>query len=207
MRYRRVPDETIKRLPIYLRALVRAAAQGRDQISSRELAEFLCVNPWQIRKDFSFFGGFGKPGVGYDIPQLTKQIRKILRLGAVNRAALVGIGNLGSALLSYPGFVMYGFEIAAVFDSDPVKTGKQVNGVKIEDLSQLKRLKKRKIRLGIMAVPRDAAQETADALVKAGIKGILNFAPCHLQVPRRVKVITMDFAMGLARLPYYMPPG
>ena len=207
MRYRRVPDETIKRLPIYLRALLRAAAQGRNQISSRELAEYLSVNPWQIRKDLSFFGGFGKPGVGYDIPQLTKHITKILRLDVVNRAALVGIGNLGSAVLAYPGFAMYGFEIAAAFDSDPVKIGKKINGVKIEGLSKLERLKDRKISLGIIAVPREVAQETADALVKAGVRGILNFTPRHLTVPRKVKVITIDFVMGLARLPYYMPAG
>jgi len=169
------------------------------------LAEYLRLNPWQIRKDFSFFGGFGKRGVGYDIQQLTRQIKKILRLDVVNRAALVGIGNLGSAVLAYPGFGMYGFEIAAAFDSDPVKVGKEVNGVKIEGVSKLRRLKARNITLGIIAVPRQAAQETADALVKAGVKGILNFAPCHITVPKRVKVITIDFVMDLARLPYYIP--
>jgi len=205
MRYHRVPDETIKRLPIYLRGLLLAAEEGRKRISSQQLAEYLRLNPWQIRKDFSFFGGFGKRGVGYDIQQLTRQIKKILRLDVVNRAALVGIGNLGSAVLAYPGFGMYGFEIAAAFDSDPVKVGKEVNGVKIEGVSKLRRLKARNITLGIIAVPRQAAQETADALVKAGVKGILNFAPCHITVPKRVKVITIDFVMDLARLPYYIP--
>ena len=205
MRYHRVPDETIKRLPIYLRGLLLAAEEGRKRISSQQLAEYLRLNPWQIRKDFSFFGGFGKRGVGYDIQQLTRQIKKILRLDVVNRAALVGIGNLGSAVLAYPGFGMYGFEIAAAFDSDPVKVSKEVNGVKIEDVSKLRRLKARNITLGIIAVPRQAAQETADALVKAGVKGILNFAPCHITVPKRVKVITIDFVMDLARLPYYIP--
>jgi len=205
MRYHRVPDETIKRLPIYLRGLLLAAEEGRKRISSQQLAEYLRVNPWQIRKDFSFFGGFGKRGVGYDIQQLTRQIKKILRLDVVNRAALVGIGNLGSAVLAYPGFGMYGFEIAAAFDSDPVKVSKEVNGVKIEDVSKLRRLRARNIALGIIAVPRQAAQETADALVKAGVKGILNFAPCHITVPKRVKVITIDFVMDLARLPYYIP--
>ncbi len=205
MRYRKIPDETIRRLPIYLRGLLFCSEQGRQNISSDTLADLLGTNAWQVRKDFSCFGGFGTPGVGYAIKKLTKEINKILRLDVGHRAALVGVGNLGSAVLAYPGFKTYSFDIAAAFDVDPRKIGRKVNNVIIEDVENISALKKRNIDLGIIAVPRTAAQEIADTLVEAGIKGILNFSPCYIVVPRKVKVITIDIAMDLARLPYYMP--
>ena len=205
MRYHKIPDETVRRLPIYLRGLLLSSEQGQQSISSRNLADFLGVNPWQIRKDFSYFGDFGTRGVGYKIEKLIKQIKKILKLDVVHKAALVGVGNLSSAVLAYPGFKTYGFDIAAAFDTDSEKIGRKIKGITIEDASNLKTLKKRKIEIGIIAVPRDAAQQTADALVKAGVKGILNFSPCYMTVPKKVKVITIDIAMDLARLPYYMP--
>ncbi len=118
---------------------------------------------------------------------------------------MVGVGTLGSVVLAYPGFRIYGFDIVAAFDTDPKKIGRKVKNITIEDVSNLQTLKGRKINLAIIAVPRDAAQQTADALVKAGVKGILNFSPCYITVPRKVKVITIDIAMDLARLPYYMP--
>jgi redox-sensing transcriptional repressor len=169
------------------------------------LAEFLGFNPWQIRKDFSYFGGFGTRGIGYDVEKLIKQIKKILRIDIVHRAALVGVGNLGSAVLAYPGFEMYGFDIVAAFDSASEKIGRKVINIVIEDVSNLWTLKRRKIDLAIITVPQQAAQKIADALAKAGIKGILNFSPCRITVPKKVKVITIDIAMDLARLPYYMP--
>ncbi len=181
--------------------------QGQQSVSSRNLAGCLGINPSQIRKDFSYFGDFGTPGVGYNIEKLVKQINKILKLRVVRRAALVGVGNLGSAVLAYPGFGIYGFDIAAAFDINPKKIGRKIKNITIEDVSNLRTLKKRKINLAIITVPRDAAQQTADALVKAGVKGILNFSPHHIIVPKNVKVITIDIAMDLARLPYYMPAG
>jgi redox-sensing transcriptional repressor len=205
MRYRKIPGETIRRLPIYLRGLLFSSEQGLESISSQDLADFVGANPWQIRKDFSYFGEFGIPGVGYDIENLTREIKKILKLNVVQKAALVGAGNLGSAVLAYTGFKVYGFDIAAAFDTDPKKVGKKIKNIVVEDAANLWTLSKRKIKLAIIAVPRDAAQKTADALVKAGIKGILNFSPCHIAAPRKVKVITIDIAMDLARLPYYMP--
>jgi len=205
MRYHRIPDETIRRLPVYLRGLLSSAEQGHERISSKDLAEFLGVNPWQVRKDFSYFGGFGTRGVGYEVDNLARQIKKILRLDIVKRAALVGVGNLGSAVLAYSGFRMYGLEIAAAFDINPKRIGRKINDVRIEDASKLQTLKRRKIELAIIAVPRDDAQKTADSLVKAGVRGILNFSPCYISVPKKVKVITIDIAMDLARLPYYMP--
>jgi len=203
MKYHRIPDETVRRLPVYLRGLLFLSDQ-KQNISSRNLADFISVNDSQIRKDFSYFGAFGTPGVGYDIRKLIKQIKKMLNLSVSHKAALVGVGNLGSAILAYPGFRMYGFDIAAAFDNDPKKIGREINNVRIEDISSLRTLKRRKISLAIIAVPRDAAQQTADALVKAGVKGILNFSPLRITAPKKVKVITIDIAMELARLPYYI---
>ena len=205
MRYHKIPDETIRRLPVYLRGLLFLSEAGHQSVSSRGLADFLGVNPAQIRKDFSYFGDFGTRGVGYKVENLAKQIKKILKLDTVHKAAIVGVGNLGSVVLAYQGFKIYGFEIAAAFDTDTRKIGKKVNNIAIEDVSNLRTLKKRKINIGIITVPRGAAQETAGALVKAGAKGILNFSPCYITVPKKVKVITIDIAMDLARLPYYMP--
>jgi redox-sensing transcriptional repressor len=205
MRFHKIPDETVRRLPVYLRGLMVSADQGREHISSQALADLVGVDAWQIRKDLSYFGDFGTPGVGYPIEKLARGIKKTLRLDTIRRAALVGVGDLGSALLAYPGFRMYGLDIVAAFDADPAKVGRAVNGIAVEDAAQVGTLRQRDISLAIVAVPREAAQETVDKLVAAGVKGILNFAPCKLVVPRRVKVITLDIAMELARLPYYMP--
>lgn len=205
MRYSRIPEETIRRLPIYLRGLLLTSEQGQKSISSRKLADFVGVNPWQIRKDFSYFGDFGTRGVGYNVGKLTKQIKRILKLDVAQKAALVGVGNLGSAILAYPGFGIYGLNIDAAFDVNPKKIGRKIKNITIENVSKLWTLKKRKIKLAVMAVPRQTAQETADALVKAGVKGILNFSPCHIAVPKKVKVITIDIGIDMACLPYYMP--
>lgn len=205
MRYRRIPDETVRRLPVYLQGLLFTSEQGLENISSQNLGDLVGVNAWQIRKDFSYFGELGTRGVGYSVKKLTSQIKKILKLATVQKAALVGVGNIGSAVLAYSGFAKYGLNIAVAFDVNSKKIGKNIENVVVQDISNLRRLKKQKIKLGIIAVPRKAAQDTADKLVKAGIKGILNFSPCHIVVPKKVKVITIDIAMDLARLPYYVP--
>ena len=192
-------------MPIYLRGLMLSASQGRQRISSRALADFVGANSWQIRKDFSYFGDFGTRGVGYEIERLAKEIKRILRLDVTRKAALVGVGDLGSALLAYPGFQAYGLDIVAALDIDPKKIGKVVGGVRIEDFTQIDTLRDRGISLAIVAVPRVAAQVTVDKLAAAGIKGILNFAPCKVSAPKRVKVIALDIAMELARLAYYVP--
>lgn len=207
MRYHKIPDETVRRLPVYLRGLKVSAGQGLVHISSQSLADVVGVNAGQIRKDFSYFGDFGTPGVGYNIETLVREIKKILRLDAVRQTALVGVGDLGSALLAYPGFRTFGLDIVAAFDVDPKKVGSVVHSVRIEELSGVDTLRQRQISLAIVAVPRSAAQSTVEKLVAAGVCGILNFAPCKVRVPQRVKVITLDIAMELARLPYYMPAG
>jgi redox-sensing transcriptional repressor len=205
MRYHKIPDETVRRLPIYLRGLIVSADQGHEHISSQSLADFVGVDAWQIRKDLSYFGDFGTPGVGYNIEKLARGIKKTLRLDTIRRAALIGVGDLGSALLTYPGFRMYGLDIVAAFDVDPKKIGTVIGGVGIEDLVNIGTLRQRDISLAIIAVPQAAAQETVDQLVAAGVRGILNFAPSKVVAPKRVKVITLDIAMELARLPYYIP--
>jgi redox-sensing transcriptional repressor len=205
MRYHKIPDETVRRLPVYLRGLMVSADQGHEHISSQLLADSVGVDAWQIRKDLSYFGDFGTPGVGYNIEKLARGIKKTLRLDVIRRAALVGVGDLGSALLAYPGFRLYGLDIVAAFDVDPNKIGKVVSGVEIENPAQIGALRQRDISLAIVAVPRSAAQTTVDQLVAAGIRGILNFAPSKVIAPKRVKVITLDIAMELARLPYYIP--
>jgi redox-sensing transcriptional repressor len=205
MRYHKIPDETVRRLPIYLRGLMVSAGQGAEHISSQSLADFVGVDAWQIRKDFSYFGDFGTPGVGYNIGTLAKGIKKILRLDTIRQAALVGVGDLGSALLAYPGFKLFGLDIVAAFDVDPKKIGNTINGITVENAARIESLRQREISLAIVAVPRAAAQTTVDQLVAAGIRGILNFAPCKVSTPKRVKVITLDIAMELARLPYYIP--
>ncbi len=205
MRYHKIPDETVRRLPVYLRGLMVSADQGHEHISSQLLADSVGVDAWQIRKDLSYFGDFGTPGVGYNIEKLARGIKKTLRLDVIRRAALVGVGDLGSALLAYPGFRLYGLDIVAAFDVDPNKIGKVVSGVEIENPAQIGALRQRDISLAIVAVPRSAAQTTVDQLVAAGIRGILNFAPSKVVAPKRVKVITLDIAMELARLPYYIP--
>ncbi|MHC4740970.1 MAG: redox-sensing transcriptional repressor Rex [Planctomycetota bacterium] len=205
MRYCKVPDETIKRLPVYLRGAIRLSKKGTRSVSSKELADLLGLTPWQIRKDFSYFGGLGTRGVGYDVESLTKRIRKILRLDVVQKAALVGVGNLGSAILAFPGFRPYWLEVAAVFDLDKRKIGRKRNGLVVEDAAQIGTLRERRIDLGIIAVPAEAAQSVADALVDAGIRAILNLAPRYISVPSKVKVTTIDIALYLARLPYYVP--
>jgi redox-sensing transcriptional repressor len=207
MRYHKIPDETVRRLPLYLRGLMLSVDQGNQSISSQSLADFVGVQSWQIRKDFSYFGEFGTPGVGYAIEKLAREIKRILRLDSVRKAALVGVGDLGSALLAYPGFGTYGLDIVAAFDIDPEKIGRTVCGVWIEDAAAIQTVKDRHIVLAIIAVPRAAAQDTVDKLVNHGVRGILNFAPCKVEAPKGVKVITLDIAMELARLPYYIPTG
>jgi len=205
MRNIRVPEETIRRLPVYLRGLMSLSQNGCESISSGGLAELLGLNSWQIRKDFSFFGDFGTPGVGYNVKTLSKQIKKILKLNETRRAVLIGVGNLGSALLMYGGFGAYGLEIVTAIDADPSKVGQKINGVAIESISSISTLNERDIYLAIIAVPGDIVQATAEALVDGGIRGILNFAPCKIKVPKTVKIITIDIGLDLARLPYYMP--
>jgi redox-sensing transcriptional repressor len=204
MRYHKIPEETVRRLPLYLRASLELAKQGADRMSSQRLADHLVLTPWLIRKDLSYFGDLGKRGVGYDPQTLVCRIKKILRLDVTRSAVLVGAGKLGSALLEYGGFSRYGLEIVAAFDCDRARVGRTIGGVRVEHVNKLRTLEGRDIDMGIIAVPEGSAQEVVNTIMKAGIRGILSFSPRHIVTPKKVKVITIDIAMDLARLPYYL---
>lgn len=204
MKYRKIPEETIQRLPRYLRDFSQLEAQKQSTVSSRQLAVRLGLNPHQIRKDLSYFGNFGRRGVGYPVQTTAQRIRQILKLDKTQKAALVGAGRLGTALVAYPGFAAFNLKIAAVFDNNPQKIGKKIGPLRIESIERLSALKKRNIRLAILAVPSEAAPFVTEKLVKAGIKGLLNFSPGHLKVPASVKKIDIDLASQLSILPYYL---
>ncbi len=152
-------------------------------------------------KDFSFFGEFGRPGVGYRVAWLTEQIKTILRLDTEKKAVLVGAGNLGAAVLSFSGFRRYYLEIVAAFDADPVRIGQRVKGIKVMDIGRLGSVSELGVTLAIATVPGEVAQDTVGKLVDVGIKGILNFTSCRLVVPNPVRVTNIDIGMDLASLP------
>ncbi|MCP4453228.1 MAG: redox-sensing transcriptional repressor Rex [Planctomycetes bacterium] len=204
MRYAKIPDQTIRRLPLYLRALFFVAEQGQPEVSSKDLAQVVGVHGWQVRKDFSFFGEFGRPGVGYRVSWLTEQIKTILRLDTEKKAVLVGVGNLGAAVLSFSGFGKYNLEIVAAFDADLSRIGQRVNGVEVMDVERLDSVSELDVTLAILTVPGEVAQATVGQLVDVGIKGILNFTACRLIVPDHVRVTNIDIGMDLASLPYYI---
>ncbi len=191
-------------MPRYLMAFSLLEKQGQSFVSSGQLAQQVHLNSPQIRKDLSYFGAFGTRGVGYPVAPTGEQIREILKLDVRQKAALVGAGRLGTAIASYPGFRVFGFDLAAIFDNSASKIGKKIAGIAVEDVSHIRSIKARHIRLAILAVPIDAAQACADSLIQSGIRGILNLSPCWLKAPKRVKVVSIDIAMELGTLPYYL---
>ena len=207
MRYHKVPDETIRRLPVYLRGLCSFTNDSYHSISSQQLADKLHIKPPQLRKDLSYFGDIGTPGVGYDIEKLKKHIQSVLQLNHTHSAALIGYGNLGAALLKYTGFKTFCIEINAIFDNDQHKTGHVVQNIKIERMSKISTLRRKSISIAILAIPAVESQGVTDKLVEAGVGGILNFSPSYLSVPHHVKVINIDIGVSLACLPYYLPAG
>ena len=204
MKYHKIPDETIRRMPMYLRAFSMLKMENQDTISSDRLAERLHLKPPQIRKDLSYFGAFGTRGIGYPVSSTAKQIRSILKLDIKQQAVLLGAGRLGAAIAEYPGFSMFGFDITAIFDNDPRKIGTELGNNVVEDVANISMIKDLDIHLAILAVPAEAAQLVVDTLVDCQIKGILNLSPCYLDVPKSMKVVTIDLAMELGTLPYYM---
>lgn len=199
----KVPEVTIERLSIYLRAIKRLNEE--NILSSQELANLLETSDGQVRKDLAYFGGFGVPGQGYKVGKLKKEIRHILGLNTTWGMALVGVGNLGRALLIYPGFKRNEFEIRAAFDKDPSKIGKMWQGVEVQDVENIPQvLPLKEIKIGIITTPASAAQEVADKLVKGGVKGILNFAPTRILIPKEVKLKNVDLSMQLENLSYFL---
>jgi len=200
-----IPDIVVGRLPIYLRALSRLSLEGVKITSSKELGERLGISSAQIRKDLSHFGEFGKQGTGYQIDFLIEQLRRILKVDREWEVALVGVGDLGRALAHYHGFRNRGFHISLIFDNDPAKIGTQLNGFQIYDSAKASEMiQQRGIRLAMVAVPAEAAQRVTDELVKAGVTGILNYAPINLSVPEGVHVQYIDPVVHLQRMTFYV---
>jgi redox-sensing transcriptional repressor len=203
MRYQKVPDETIRRLPRYLRALLFLQQSKVENVSSQKLADYVQLNSTQIRKDLSHFGAFGKRGTGYNVVSLSDTIRDILKLNKQQKTVLVGAGRLGTAIASFPGFERYGLDISAIYDNSESMIDKKIGDTAVKNINRLADIKRSKIKMAIIATPPEAAQETADILVLNGVSGILNLSSCYLKVPSRVKVRTIDLAMELIMLPYY----
>lgn len=203
MTRRRISDSTVRRLSVYLRLLREMREEGREIVSSRELAEGSGTTPAQVRKDLSLFGSFGKRGRGYDVRALAETLRGILGLKRRWRVGLVGAGKIGSALLGYRDLSRRGFEIVAAFDVDADKVGRTVFGVPVHPMSELAAVvSERGLEIGILAVPPDVAQEVADRLVEAGVRGLLNFAPVKLRTPPEVRARSVDVALELEGLTF-----
>lgn len=201
----KIPDATIGRLSMYSRYLSEADEKGITTVSSQDIAQATGVTPAQVRKDLAYFGEFGTRGVGYNSRELYTYIMKILGLDKRWSIAIVGAGNLGRALSQYKGFQQRGFDIVCIFDNDPKKIGKKLANINIYPLDQLEeKVKELKIDLGIIAVPASAAQEVADMLVGAGIRGIINFAPINVTVKENIILRRVDLAAQLEYLTYYL---
>lgn len=201
---RLLPEATVKRLPLYLRALLDARNEGAVTMSSDELAARVGANAAQVRKDLSYLGSYGTRGIGYEIELLHQHINRQLGLNREYNVALVGAGNLGQALGHYRGFGERGFHVVAAFDSDPEKVGQRLGSAEIYPLSDLARVvKEKQITMALIATPASVAQDIAERLVEAGVTSVLNFAPTVLNVDPNVCVRKVDLAVELQILGYY----
>ena len=195
------PKAAIARLSLYLRQLEALERDGQTTVASKQLGRLLGLSDAQVRKDLAHFGQFGYPGVGYRVGELQEVLRGLLGVDRPWRAALVGVGNLGRALLGYQGFRARGFHIVALFDRDAGLVGKKVGGFEVESLDRMaERVRSEGIELCVLAVPADAAQPAANAAIAAGVVGILNFAPVALKLPERVSVVSVDLGLQLEQL-------
>ncbi|HET9293349.1 MAG TPA: redox-sensing transcriptional repressor Rex [Gemmatimonadales bacterium] len=202
---RKIADSTVRRLSLYLRFLEEFEGQGVETVSSEALAGRGGTTSAQVRKDLSFFGSFGKRGLGYSVPELVQSLRQILGLTRHYRVALIGAGKIGSALVQNRGFRQRGFDIVALFDRDPEKIGRRLDGLVIEDVAHLEAaLARTPVEIGVLVTPADSAQTIADRLVKLEVKAILNFAPVQLAVPDDVTVKTVNLALELEALAYHL---
>ncbi|MCU0571817.1 MAG: redox-sensing transcriptional repressor Rex [Syntrophobacteraceae bacterium] len=209
MKFAKIPMATINRLSIYMRTLQELLEDEVDVISSERLAKQCGVNPAQIRKDLAYFGEFGVRGVGYRVSDLVNQIKEILGLNRPWNLAMIGLGNLGSALIRHGNFIKHGYIFTAAFDTDPQKVGKRLpNGLTINHVDELEEvIKEREVHIGIIATTASAAQSVANQLVLGGINGILNFAPVQIQVPDCCHVENVDFTIKLDAIAYHLSFG
>jgi redox-sensing transcriptional repressor len=210
-----IPDVVIDRLPVYARALAALERNGREVVSSQELGAQLGVTPAQIRKDLSYFGRFGKQGRGYNVKRLLEELHQILGLDRKWTMVVVGVGQLGRAVLSYGGFVPQGFQIVEAFDSDPRVVGERVDHIVVRPVEEMRAvLSSRPPDIGIVTSPAAAAQEIIDELVRCGVKAILNYAPIAARAPSNVRVKDIDPVLSLqsmtfhlkSQVPQHVPP-
>ena len=203
MSVKRIADSTVRRLSLYLRFLEEFEARGLTTISSEELAARGGTTSAQVRKDLSFFGSFGKRGLGYSVGELASRLREILGLGREWKVIIIGAGKIGAALAQYHGFRQRGFRIVAVYDNDPAKIGRALDGFHIRAMADIvDDTKHDPVDIAVLAVPAQAAQAVADLAVRAGIKAIMNFAPQQLHVPDSVALKTVNMAMELEGLSF-----
>src|SRR5436190_403806 len=197
------PNPAVRRLSLYLRQLEAFQRKDRRTISSKQLGESLHLTDAQVRKDLAYFGQFGHPGIGYRVEDLIAQVKKILGTDKVWSVLLVGAGNLGRALMAYKGFNAKGFRLTNAFDASPQLAGKKIGPFTIQPIEELEStIQKQQIRLAMIAVPADSAQEVVDNLVAAGIKGILNFAPTSVNVPPHIALNAVDLSVQLEQLSF-----
>jgi redox-sensing transcriptional repressor len=203
-----IPDPAVRRLSLYLRQLEGFKRKDRRTISSKQLGESLRLTDAQVRKDLAYFGQFGHPGIGYRVDDLIAQVKRILGTDKTWNVILIGAGNLGRALIAYRGFDAKGFKLTAVLDNDPAKFGKKYGAFVIQPLEALEEtIRTLSVRLAILTVPADVAQEVADRVIEAGVKGILNFAPLSLVVPETVALNSVDLAVQLEQLSFQVNVG
>ena len=200
-----VPDVVIQRLPMYCHLLTALEKVGVETIGSKELGAMLQTTPAQIRKDLSYFGRFGKQGMGYNVSQLADELSQVLGLGRQWSLALVGTGRLGRAIMDYSGFAHKDFKIVAAFDKSPSEIGKKLGNLVVQDVAELEQtVSEQGIEIGIVAVPPSDAQIVIDALSRSGIKAILNYAPIVARVPERVQLRQITPLHTLQSMTYYL---
>ena len=200
---KRIADSTVRRLSVYLRYLEDLETRGLATTSSDELAHHSGTTSAQVRKDLSFFGSFGKRGLGYSVAELSAKIREILGLGREWRVIIVGAGKIGSALSTYRGFKQRGFTVVGVYDNNPAKIGTSWDGQRVRDIAELEADAARDLPdIAVLAIPADDVQSEVDRIVRAGIRAILNFAPAQVHVPPGVTLKTVNMAMELEGLSF-----
>jgi len=201
----RIPEGVIERLPTYLSVLIQLRQDGCYTVSSARLGELTGINPAQIRRDLTHFGSFGKRGVGYEIVMLVDKIQRILGSDHTHRIILVGAGHLGAAVAAYSGLRTRGFVVAAIMDNDPAKIGSRIGDIIVQDVADMERvIRQQSIRIGVIAVPPEAAQQVADQMAAAGIRVILNYTSTVVRVPPEVRLHNTDPVRELLHTLYYL---
>jgi redox-sensing transcriptional repressor len=200
---KRIAESTVRRLSMYLRYLEDLDTRGQQTASSDELAQLCGTTPAQVRKDLSFFGSFGKRGLGYPVHELTDQLRGILGLEHEWRVVIIGAGKIGAALANYRGFLQRGFRVVGVYDNSPEKIGQPWNGNVVRPMTELVQdVKREEALIAVLAIPAEGAQEVVDVVIDAGIRAILNFAPAQITVPPHVSLKSVNMAMELEGLSF-----